>query len=937
MRFFRRFSLLLFFFVCSGASFAQSYTIKGMVGDTLNANSLHNASVTLIRAKDSILETFTRTAPDGTFQLQTTSPGKYIVLITYPSFADYVDIVVLDKKTVVDIGRIPMISRTHLLSEFVLKQQIGAIKIKGDTTEYMADSFAVRENATVEELLKKLPGIQVNKNGEVVAQGEKVQKILVDGEEFFTDDPAVVTKSLQSKAVEKVQVYDKKSDQAEFTGIDDGSREKTINLQLKEDHKKGYFGKVDAGGGTDGYFQNLGMINFFRGKQKISVFGIVSNTGKIGLGWEDRDKFTGGGGSETEVSENGDLMRYYSGGDDFESWNGTYNGQGLPKVWTGGAHYSNSWLQDKFRLNSNYRYSKQDIETAGGTITEQTVNDSTRYITLASKSSFSTGQRNRGDLMYEWKIDTTSNLKLTANGGYSRTISSSSDTTAALGNESVLLNTNRNIYSSDATSKTFNANLNWRKKFAKKGRNAAVTMNENYTVTDATGRLFSSTQIAALDTPIIIDQDKERTSMNFQLTGKLSYTEPLSKVAFLEGNYGMTVNNSSSRRISKDRSKDGSAADINYDYSSDYDFNVMTNTGGANLRFVFKKFNFSVGGAVSNTHFSQRDNLSDTLSFDRSYNNFFPKANFNYRAPGKQTNFSFSYSGYTKQPTIEQVQPFKQNTDPLNIQIGNPDLRQEFDHNFNLRYHDYKVLSSTYTYLGIGSVLVTDDIGREDSIINGVDTFRYINVDGNYAAWFYGGYGFSIKKLDLRMGINLNANLSHNNSYINGQRNSSNNNTYSIDLDFNHDKEKKYNLSYSPKVIFNQNTSSVNANNTNYWAFEQELNGNVELPFKFEIGTEIEWYVRQQVASFDRNNNVFRWNAWVSKKFLKSDALEVRASVFDILDQNSGYNRYGTGNTVTEENYSTIRRYGMLSLIWNFTKSPAGTPAAESGGMIIRR
>ncbi len=212
------------------------------------------ASVVLFNAKDSVIMAFTRTDSTGHFTLSTDNAGKYIVRITFPSFADYVDPVTISKSNT-DLGLIAMLSKEHLLKEFVLTKQISAIKIKGDTTEYVADSFKVKANANVEDLLKRLPGIEVDKNGQITAQGETVQKILVDGEEFFSDDPKVVTKGLQANVVDKVQVYDKKSDQAEFTGVDDGQKTKTINLQLKEDKKKGFFGKLDAGAGTDNYYQ----------------------------------------------------------------------------------------------------------------------------------------------------------------------------------------------------------------------------------------------------------------------------------------------------------------------------------------------------------------------------------------------------------------------------------------------------------------------------------------------------------------------------------------------------------------------------------------------------------------------------------------------------------------------------------------------------------
>ena len=213
-------SILLFLFsihLC-----CAQYTISGKVIDTLNIIPLTNASVTLLRASDSVLEGFTRSKNDGSFQISTKQQGKYMLMVTFPSFADYIDDITIKDAKIISLGAISMISRTHLLNEFVLTKQVAAIKIKGDTTEYMADSFKVKDNATVEDLLKKLPGLEVDKNGKVTAQGQEVKKILVDGEEFFSDDPAVVTKNLQSSVVEKVQVYDKKSDQAEFTGIDDG-------------------------------------------------------------------------------------------------------------------------------------------------------------------------------------------------------------------------------------------------------------------------------------------------------------------------------------------------------------------------------------------------------------------------------------------------------------------------------------------------------------------------------------------------------------------------------------------------------------------------------------------------------------------------------------------------------------------------------------------
>jgi hypothetical protein len=933
--------LVLLCLACTGA-FAQSYTISGKIGDSLNNAKLEHASITLVRVSDSVLSTFTRARADGSFTLHPDSAGKFTITISFPGMADYVDVVKLDKPAL-DLGYIPMVSKTHLLQELVVKQQIAAIKIKGDTTEYMADSFAVRENATVEELLKKLPGIQVNKNGEIVAQGEKVEKILVDGEEFFSDDPAVVTKNLQARSVEKVQVFDKKSDQAEFTGIDDGQKTKTINLQLKEDKKHGYFGKIAAGGGTDQFFENQGMINAFKGKRKLSAFGVVSNTDKIGLNWQDQEKF-GGDGASYEFDEDGSMTTYISrDDDDFEEWGGKYYGQGLPKVWTGGLHYSNKWEQDKYHFGGNYRYAKQNLETEGNILTEYTLPGS-GYFTNEHRDLFSTGQRHGADGLFEWKIDSTSSLKLTVNGNYKETQSSSIYNSESRTTDGDTLNTGSRRITSNASGKNENAELLYRKKFAKKGRTLSLDVKEQYKESSGTGFLNTLNRFYLPGggfADSVIDQRKVNNSNTLVLNGKATYTEPLSKVAFLELNYALTLNNNTSERNSYDKSPGGEYTDsaLNPVNSSNYIFNVLQHSGGANMRFVLKKINFSFGGSVANAQFRQTNLSTDTVyhrSFERNYTNLFPRVSFVYNF-SKQKSFRFNYSGGTNQPTIDQIQPLRNNTDPLNTPVGNPDLKQEFKQTFRISYNSYKVLTGQYLWSSFAFSTVNNAISRTETVTPlGARTYQYINVQGNYNGWGYAGYGFKIKKLDLNMNVRVNANLAHNNNFINGQQNTSNNNSYGGGFEVRYEKEEKISISYSPGVTYYDNKSTISTYTTSYWTVNNEASLNIQLPKKFEFNTDAEWQVRQKTAVFDQNNSVLRWNAWISKKMLKKDALEIRASVFDILNQNVGFSRVAQNNYVTQDNYNTIRRYGMLSLIWNFTHTPAGAPAGDSPMTIIK-
>jgi hypothetical protein len=916
--------------------YAQSYTVKGSVTDTFNATSLSMASVVLFRQADSVIAAHTRTGPDGHFQLSVAAQGKYFLRITFPSFADYVEVINV-KKSVTDLHDLPLVSKEHLLKEFVLTQQISAIKIKGDTTEYMADSFKVKENATVEDLLKKLPGIQVDKDGQIVAQGETVQKILVDGEEFFSDDPKVVTRGLQANAVSKVQVYDKKSDQAEFTGIDDGQKTKTINLELKEDKKKGYFGKLDAGGGSDGYFQNQAMVNAFKAKRQLSVFGITSNTDRAGLGWQDNDKFGSGNGT-TEISSDGEIMTTYNqSDDDFTGWNGKYNGEGLPKTWTGGAHYADKWHEDKDHLSVNYRYAMQDVEIDGNTISQNSLPGDSLRLTNASKTQFSRGERHGIDIVYDWKIDSTTTLKLTSNSGFKNTQTASIyNTVSALdANDAELSNSvNHRDITSNANANFINTDLLLRKKFAKKGRTLSVDVKENYKDSKSTG-IFKS-QLLSGTSDIATNQRKINDANTLAFSGKATYTEPLSKVAYLEGDYGVAINNSDAVNKSFDSNGVSSYSDVaNSTFSSDYKYNILSNVGGLNLKFVYKKVNFSFGSDVSNAAYIQTDHLHGDTSKTYNYVNLFPKANFSYKL-SKQTSLNFMYRGSTRQPSITQIQPLVQNTDPLNITVGNPNLKQEFNNEVTLRFNDYKVLSSRYFWSSF-TFTSTQDAISTDQTTGLVNTTRYINVDGNHSGYGYIGYGAKIKKLDIDVGMQVNGGINHINSIVNGLNNVSDNNNISFGPYVGYEKEKVLELRWNPRITFNGNSSTNNpAANMNYYILNSNVDGSVQLPKKFEIGSTVDVMVRQKTDIFTTNNNVVKWNAYLEKKFLKKSQLVLRVSVFDILNQNIGFSRTATGSIITQNSYNTIKRYGMINLVWNFTHTPAGAPAAaQDGGMMM--
>jgi hypothetical protein len=453
---------LLTFCLLSYASVAQNaYSIKGTVTDTASNAKLANTTISVLNAKDSTLFKFARATASGSFNISGLKKGKFILLVTYPKYADYVENFTLDSvKTTHNFGQIDMILKTRLLASVMVKGTRAAIKIKGDTTEFNASSFTVQPNAKVEDLLKQLPGIQIDKDGKITAQGQTVNKVLVDGEEFFGDDPTLVTKNLRADMVDKVQLYDKASDQAAFTGIDDGQKSKTINIKLKEDKKNVYFGKADVGVGTKDFYQAQVAVNKFAGKEKISAYGTLANTGKTGLGWEDANKF-GTSSNNVEFVDGGISIFSGNGGDELEGWGGRYNGEGIPVARAGGAHYDNKWNADKQTINGNYKIGSLSVV---GDRNNQTQNNlpggqgsSTNIINTNSDQRFDNYVfRQKADATYNLKIDSTSNIKLALDGTFKNTESRSTNNTLGIRGNGLLINTEDRKTDTEGDQKTFN-------------------------------------------------------------------------------------------------------------------------------------------------------------------------------------------------------------------------------------------------------------------------------------------------------------------------------------------------------------------------------------------------------------------------------------------------------------------------------------------------
>jgi Outer membrane protein beta-barrel family/Carboxypeptidase regulatory-like domain len=927
--------LLLFIFAFNHPSFSQKSplspkaTLKGRLTDSTERKALSNGSVLLLNRSDSTMTGHTRTDKAGNFYLSDIPPGQFLLLITYPAYADYVDELDIKDSSPLTLPPINLILKSKLLEAVVVSGNKGAIHVKGDTMEFRADSFHTQAGATVEDLLKKLPGIQVDKNGKITAQGQTVQKVLVDGEEFFGDDPTLVTQNLRADMIDKVQLYDKKSDQSAFTGIDDGERTKTINLKLKDSKKNGYFGRASAGAGTDSYYDAQLMLNSFRKKQKLAAYGIISNTGKTGLNWQERDNY---GQSFAGMLDYDETTGNYSfdgnSMNELDSWNGKYNGQGIPAVKTGGVHYNDKWNDDRQSVNGNYKFMQLAIDDSSTTNSEYILPD-TLYYNNQRQQSHNQILRHSADLSYEIKFDSTSSLKIMADGGTDHKSTNSTFISESLARDSSLVNQNNRTVNTVGDNRTINSNLLWRKRFAKKGRTISVNFRENYTNNASTGFLHSNTDFYsdgqfAYDS--LIDQYKQYKTENTLLDSKISYSEPLSASSFLVVNYGASLTNSHSDRNSFNKSPvNDKYSQLDSLYSNDYQFNTLSNRGGIAYSLIKKKLRFNAGGNIGFTSFSQHDLRADT-SIRRHFVDWYPQASLAYNFT-TQRRLSFQYFGNTVQPTLQQIQPVLTNEDPLNITIGNPALKAQFQNRVGLNFFDYQVLTERSIWLNMNYSFTQNAISNQSTVDStGRRVSQAINVNGNYSLQANLNYDFKWKSPGLNMGVFTSANQSNNVSVVDNLPNTTHSGNYRLGMSINKSKDKKFELGMNAFAMYTHSQSSINTGvTTDYWSYDITPSLDIYFPAKFQFHTDCDINLRQKTVVFTGNNDVTLLNAWLGKKFLKNDALLVKASGNDILNQNIGFNRTVNSNFISQNTYATIKRYFMFSVVWNFNKT--GTPA----------
>jgi hypothetical protein len=897
-------------------SFSQLPTIKGSIRDTADNKNLQNAVVSVLKKADTTLVSFTRTDKNGTFTFNGIDTGKYVILITYPRFADYMESLIVTGNT--DIGSIFITPKSKLLDEVVIRTG-SAIRIKGDTTEFTADSFKVKEGGTVEDLLKKLPGFTVNAKGEIIAQGKRVDKVLVDGEEFFGDDPTMATQNISAKAVDKVQVFETKTEQQQLTGITTGSEGKTVNIKLKEDAKKGSFGKINAGTDFSKYMENKGLYNRFVGKKKSSVYLTRTNINAGSLSWEDRQKL----GIENDY-EYDELSGYYfsfGGGDEFNDW----SLRGLPDAWAGGALFTNKWKEDKHNVNISYRYNSLGTTNTGSTLSQNILPTGLTYSNnYSTKKGLNRQHAFNGK--YEWKLDSLASLKLTTVNTFKKSNTQGNTISEFLNANRDTINRSFRDYDNNTNRMQTDNQLTWKQLFKKKNRvlqtvaRFGITEDENDGINNSTIRYFSNGIFNYADT---LDQLKLFDGQSTTMGIKSTFTEPLSVKWMLVVDYAYNKNHSVSRRNTFEKNITDKYEVLVPDFSNNFTLDAFSHSGNALIRYAGTKIKIAMGSGLSNVKLNLQNLDSNKLS-NFNFLRVTPQVQFNF-LPKAQTNIGINYRGTTRQPTINQLQPLRDNTDPLNEYIGNPDLKVGFNHNISIFFNQYKVLAQRGIWANFSYNIQNNAITQYNTVdvATGKKSYYPVNVNGNTNWNFWTNWNKGTGENKPSYGISFNGNGGRFINFINSQKAITDYAAVNFEFSFDLEFKDKFSLSLSPKAGYNSSKSSLSSSiDNNYFTYGGDIDMALDLPWKMEISTELDFDLRQKINAFATNTNLVLWKAGLSKKIFKKDTGKITLYANDILNDNIGFTRTINNTFISDERFQRISRYFLLKFEWSFNKMP---------------
>lgn len=945
--------LFLFLLLFPVSLFAQKAqprigTVQGIVLDSTTRKPLLEANISLLSARDSSFVQVQSTGGDGDFKLQNVATGTYRVLVTFVGYeSKAIRVSITADRPDVALGTLLLQPQTQTLGEVAVKAERAPVSVKGDTLEFNAGSFKTQPNAQVEDLIRKLPGMEVDRDGNLKAQGQDVKRVLVDGKPFFGNDPKMATRNLPADMVERVQVFDRQSDQSQFSGVDDGERDRTINIVTKRDRRRGVFGQNAAGYGADEsndarYQVRLG-VNRFNNGQQLSALGQFNNINQQGFTGEG---LNAGGGQGGNGGGGGGRQTVTNVGGGGSSGSNGLGPTGITRALAGGLNFSDA-LGTKVDLSSSYFLNQtntrnQQTNFRTTTIPGRNGGAPTVNLTNGQSGSDNTYTSHRFNVQLNWRLDSMNSLRVIPNLTYSPNVSNSnsnSRTTDAAGN---LLN------SSVGTSRNEGRNLSgtnvllWMHKFKRRGRtfsaNLVTTINDqNSTGLNQSRNQFArSTAVGSLTSvpgsstitpgtsgtgPFATNINQQSRQLTNAITNNvtLSYTEPLSLAKTLEFRYSLSVsNNESDRRVYNFNEVTGQYDQINDTLTNNFNNVFITNRLGTSYQFRRVKYQYTLGFDAQDARL-QSDNLSKAdQRIDKTFMNILPNARFQYNL-GRNRNFTADYRTRVNAPSVTQLQPVIDNSNPLYIRQGNPELRPEYTHSLNL---NYRTFNQTTFQNFVASLNLTNTYNR---IVNattispaGAQVIQPVNADGFYSFFGFVSYGKPATWGGQRVNINLttNVNGSRGISYVNQLLNRSLTVGLGQGLSLNTNLNEKTDLFLSGNVTYSiANYSAQPQQNTRYLTTTGNFRGFHRFGQRFFAQTDA-YFIANAGRAAGYNQQFVLLNASVGQYLFRNKQGEWRLTGYDLLNQNRSITRNATDTYVEDVQSLVLRRYVMLTFAY---------------------
>jgi uncharacterized membrane protein YgcG len=902
---------------------AQAQNTGSISGKVINAKDkkpVDFATIAIKSLKDSSVVASGQTNPDGSFSFKAIAPGKYRIYSAFLGLKTVTkDIEVA--KAAVNAGEIAMIDDGVDLNTVNVTATI-PIVVKKDTLEFDAKSIKVRENAVVEDLLKKIPGVEVAKDGSVKAQGETITKVKVDGKEFFGNDPLLATKNLPADMVDKIQVIDELSEQAQFTGIDDGTRNKILNITTKSGMKHGYFGNSTAGYGSNDRYDASLNVNKFDEDRQISFIGQFNNVNKqnFGQGGGVGNGFGGGGGR---------------GGGGFGGGGGgssSGGGGGITNTNAAGLNFADTY-KDGTQFQASYFFNKATSELIQNSHTQNLLGTGTTDINQALDNT--TDRINhRFNFMVDTKIDPSLSIKIQPNVTYTETDGNS--VTDYTRNFITSLTDGLQRNATTAATPAFSNNLLVRKSFKRRGRTLSLNVNTSINDNDGTNLNYrdETITVGGVSRDSLTNQLNNTASHSINNTTRVVYTEPLNKTLSVEFNYQNGYSNSDSQRDVFNYNP----LTLQYDlvdntFSNIYNNRTLTNAAGVSLTTTEKKYNWNIGVAAQQTN-RVNTNLTTGLKRTQNFINITPSAQFRYNFSNRKRLF-INYRGSTTQPSIDQIQPIPDNTNSQTIYVGNPALKPSFNNQLRINFNNFNIENGRFFFAGLNLTQTFNSIGNSVAQLpSGIQQVSYVNVDGVYAGNANATWSLPLMaERKLTLNISGNGSYNRNVNYIVPQGGTTSvkniTNSYTISNGYKLvTNVDKFDLTGGITGSYTNSTFSAQQSaNTEFYTINPSFDVSYVLPANIRLAIDIDYF--RNFGGGDLYNQEYTiLNPYISRQFFKNRGT-FKFSVNDALNQNTGVSRTATGTSIQDVNFNVLKRYYMLSFTYSLTRIGGRTMSGD--------